>query len=393
MDNRLSLAEKSLFMVGYVGILGFMSQQAQEQDSDVPSEAGLSLVDADIHQRWADDQAIIKYLPDRYKDDGLVLPELLYRNPGEFLRQDEVTETGDKPGTDLEKIADEHLDEFDIDYAMLTGNSWFNLAALPNRDYAHELARAFNEWLVNDVLPVDDRFLGSLYVAPKAPEKAADLIREYGDHPQIRQVLLPGGAEVPYGRSQYWPMYEAAEEKNLAMAVHPFSEGHGTSNPPTGAGHPNNYIEWHTLLGAYYMGQLASIVTEGVFVEYPDLRWAFIEGGYGWLPHFMWRLDKNWKGLRSQVPWLEEKPSHYIRNNVWFASQPVEEPEEPEHHDYILEMMHADEMLIYASDYPHWDGDDPEWGLPPMDDEMKQAIRHENAAELWDLPTDGSGLE
>jgi len=55
----------------------------------------------------------------------------------------------------------------------------------------------------------------------------------------------------------------------------------------------------------------------------------------------------------------EEKPSHYIRNNVWFASQPVEEPERPKFHDYILEMMHADEMLIYASDYPHWDGDDP----------------------------------
>jgi len=96
-------------------------------------------------------------------------------------------------------------------------------------------------------------------------------------------------------------MYEAAEEQNLAMAVHPFSEGHGTSNPPTGAGHPNSYIEWHTVLSSYYMGQLASLVTEGVLVEYPDLRWAFIEGGYGWVPT-SWRLDKNWKGLRSQVP-------------------------------------------------------------------------------------------
>jgi len=370
-----------------------MAQDTQGTRQDRRSESELTLVDADVHQRWADDEAIAQYLPDRYRDDGLVLPELLYRNPGEFLRQDEKTEDGNKPGTDLQKICDDHLDKHDIDYAMLTGNSWFNLAALPHRDYAHELARAHNEWLVNDVLPVDDRFIGSMYVAPKAPEKAAELIREYGDHPQIRQVMLTGGAEVTYGRPQYWPMYEAAEEQNLAMAVHPFSEGHGTSNPPTGAGHPNNYIEWHTLLGSYYMGQLASIVTEGVLVEYPDLRWAFIEGGYGWVPHFMWRLDKNWKGLRSQVPWLEEKPSHYIRNNVWFASQPVEEPEQPEFHDYILEMMHADEMLIYASDYPHWDGDDPTWGLPPMDDDMEQAIKHENAAELWDLPTDGSKLK
>ncbi|WP_436348127.1 amidohydrolase family protein [Natronorubrum sp. FCH18a] len=352
----------------------------------------LSLLDADVHQRWADDEEIVQYLPERYKDDGLVLPALLYRNPGEFLRQDEITEDGGKPGSDLEKIVTDHLDKYDIDYAMLTGNSWFNLAALPNRDYAVELARAYNEWLVNDCLPVDDRFLGSLYIAPKAPEKSADLIREYGDHPQIRQVILPGGAEVPYGRPQYWPIYEAAEAHDLAVAVHPYSEGHGTSNPPTGAGAPNSYIEWHTVLGAYYMGQLASLVTEGVFVEYPDLRFAFIEGGYGWVPHFMWRLDKNWKGLRSQVPWLDEKPSHYIRNNVWFASQPIEEPERTEHHNQILEMMHADETLIYASDYPHWDGDDPSWGLPPMDEEMERAIKAENARELWNLPADPAEL-
>ncbi|OYR51812.1 amidohydrolase, partial [Halorubrum sp. E3] len=184
-----------------------MAQDTQGTRQDRRSESELTLVDADVHQRWADDEAIAQYLPDRYRDDGLVLPELLYRNPGEFLRQDEKTEDGNKPGTDIQKICDDHLDKHDIDYAMLTGNSWFNLAALPHRDYAHELARAHNEWLVNDVLPVDDRFIGSMYVAPKAPEKAAELIREYGDHPQIRQVMLPGGAEVPYGRPQYWPMY------------------------------------------------------------------------------------------------------------------------------------------------------------------------------------------
>ena len=199
--------------------------------------------------------------------------------------------------------------------------------------------------------------------------------------------MLPGGAEVPYGRPQYWPMYEAAEEENLAIAVHPFSEA-GSSNAPTGAGQPNSYIEWHTVLGSYYMGQLASIVTEGVLVEYLDLRWAFIEGGYGWVPHFMWRLDKNWKGLRSQVPWLEERPSHYIRENVWFASQPSEDPKTPEQHQQILEMMHADETLVFASDYPHWDGDDPTWGLPSMSDEFDRAVRYENALELWDLPVE-----
>lgn len=369
-----------------------MPRSNQGQVVETESEESMMLLDADVHQRWADEKEIIQYLPERYRDSGIVVPELLYQNPGGFLKQDEEPENGGAPASDLEKIVTDHVEKHDIDYAMFTGNSWLDLGDLPNRDYANALARAFNEWLVNDCLTVDERFLGSMYVAPKAPKKGAELIREYGDHPQIRQVMLPGGAEIPYGRPHYWPLYEAAEEQNLAIAVHPFSEGHGMSNPPTGAGHPNTYIEWHTLLGAYYMGQLASIITEGVPVKYPDLRFAFIEGGYGWVPHFMWRLDKNWKGLRSQVPWLEKRPSQYIRENVWFASQPIEEPEKPEYHDYILEMMHADETLVFASDYPHWDGDDPFWGLPSMDEGMERAVKCENAMELWDLPADPTDL-
>ena len=370
-----------------------MPNDSQGMIVESDSEKEMMLLDADVHQRWTDDEEIIQHLPKRYQDDGIVVPELLYRNPGGFLKQDETPESGGKPSSDLEKIVTDHVEKHDIDYAMFTGNSWLHLGALPNRDYASALARAYNQWLVEECLTVDERFLGSMYVAPRAPEKGAELIREYGDHPQVRQVMLPGAAEVPYGRPQYWPLYEAAEDMNLAIAVHPFSEGHGVSNPPTGAGHANTYIEWHTLLGAYYMGQLSSIVTEGVLVEYPDLRWVFLEGGYGWLPHFMWRLDKNWKGLRSQVPWLKEKPSHYIRKNVWFASQPIEEPERPEYHDYILEMMHADETLVFASDYPHWDGDDPMWGLPSMSEEMERAIKCENAMQLWDLPAGSTELD
>ncbi len=367
-----------------------MSNSDQGVAEQSASESELSLIDCDIHQRWKDEDEFIQYLPEQYKRDGIVTPTLLYRNPGGFLRLDEVTDDGGKPGSDLQKIADDHLDEYDIDYAILTGNSWLNLGAVPNREYAAALADAYNQWLIEECLTVDDRFIGSIYAAPKNPEASAAQIREYGDHPQVKQVLMPGGSEDPYGRPRYWPIYEAAEEMDLAVGVHPFSEGHGVANPPTGAGHPNSYIEWHTLLGAYYMGQLASLVTEGVFVEYPDLRFAFLEGGYGWLPHFMWRLDKNWKGLRSQVPWLEKKPSEYIRENVWFASQPIEEPEQPEHHNQILEMMHADEILVFASDYPHWDGDSPTWGLPPMDDDMERAIRYENAQELYDLPVERS---
>ncbi|ODR83387.1 amidohydrolase [Haladaptatus sp. W1] len=363
------------------------------------AEDNYLLIDCDVHNRWADDKVVTERLPEYYRvgdgyagHQGIISPSFLYQNHGGFA-QEEVRAEEEVPGSDLDRIREKHLDEYGIDFAVLTGNSMINLGAVPNRDYTVEVARAYNSWLIEECLPRDERFIGALLVPPRAPEAAAEIIEDMSDHSRVRAILLPGASEKPYGQPEYWPMYEAAEAQNLAVLVHPSSESHGATHPPTGAGYPNMYFEWHSVLGALYIGQLASLIAEGVFVEFPNLRVGFIEGGYGWVPHFMWRMDKDWKGLRSQVPWLEEPPSEYIRRNVWFSTQPMEEPETHEMHDQILEMMHADETLMFASDYPHWDSDSPEWGIPSLPEHMEDQIRYGNAKELFDLPDDPTTLQ
>jgi predicted TIM-barrel fold metal-dependent hydrolase len=139
-------------------------------------------------------------------------------------------------------------------------------------------------------------------------------------------------------------------------------------------------------LPANYIGHLTSLVTEGVFSEYPSLRFVCIEGGIAWVPHLMWRLDKNWQSLRIQVPWLEKPPSEYIKEQVRFTTQPFPEPENTEHLRQILEMIHAEQTVMFSSDHPHWDNDDPRYGIPPLEESMERAIYAENAAELYDLP-------
>jgi hypothetical protein len=47
------------------------------------------------------------------------------------------------------------------------------------------------------------------------------------------------------------------------------------------------------------MAHVNSLVCEGVFERFPNLQFVGIEGGIGWLPHLMWRMDKNWKALRE----------------------------------------------------------------------------------------------
>ncbi|WP_423747000.1 amidohydrolase family protein (plasmid) [Haladaptatus sp. SPP-AMP-3] len=351
-----------------------------------------TLIDCDIHQRWKDESEVIRYLPEQYKDRGLQAPEILYDNVAEFSRRDAIPDDGSHPGSDIPKMKEQHLDEFGVDYAILTGNSYLNLSALPNDDYAAELAVASNEWAIDRWLSEGGPFVGSLLAAPQKPKRMAEMIRNLGQHPRVVQVVMPMAAQLPYGHEYYWPMYEAAEEMGLPIALHPYTEGHGVTRPPTGAGYPRTYFEWHTLLGTYAMGQLVSLVAEGVLPSFPDLDFVVIEGGLSWVPHFLWRMDKDWKALRAQVPYLEKPPSEYVKDQVRFTTQPIEEPDDPEHLLQILKMMNASETVMFASDYPHWDTDSPLYALPPMPEEMETGVMAGNAQELYGLPDDPASL-
>ena len=57
------------------------------------------------------------------------------------------------------------------------------------------------------------------------------------------------------------------------------------------------------------MAHIMSMVTEGVFERFPTLKVVLYEGGVFWLPHMMWRFDKNWKAQRAETPWVQELPS------------------------------------------------------------------------------------
>jgi predicted TIM-barrel fold metal-dependent hydrolase len=348
----------------------------------------LKIIDCDVHNALRSERDLLPYLPDVWKDRvaqaGLGLMYSGYYSPVGVGRQDATPPSGGGVGSDPDFVIKQLVEPYNMEYAILTGNL-FSVSVGHDPDFAAAVASAYNDYLVEHWLDKDPRFKGSLFVALQDPQLAAIEIDRLGSHPGFVQVVSSSASRMPLGQRFYHPIYEAAERNGLPIAIHPGAEGAGQANPPTAAGYPTWYIEWHTCLSTTFMAHLTSLICEGVFEKYPRLKFVFIEGGVSWLPHLMWRLDKNYTALRSQVPWLKKMPSAYIRDHCFFTTQPIEEPNQPSHLKQIFEMIDAQHILLYSSDYPHWDFDSPDHILRWLKPEERRRIFYENAKQLYKL--------
>ena len=174
---------------------------------------------------------------------------------------------------------------------------------------AEAMAGAANDWLIAEWLEREPRLRGSIIVSANQPQLAVREIERVGGHPSVVGVMLPVRSSRPYGNAIFHPIFAAAAERSLVVSIH---YGGWPGNPATGVGWPSFYIEEWAARGALFQSQLMSLVSEGLFARVPEARIALVEAGWAWLPPFLWRFDKDWKGLRRETPWVDRLPSSYV---------------------------------------------------------------------------------
>ena len=133
---------------------------------------------------------------------------------------------------------------------------------------------------------------------------------------------------------------------------------------PSSIGWPSYRLEYYIAEAQAHQAQLLSLILEGVFGKFPELKVVMMESGISWLPAFMWRANKTWKGVRVEVPWVDRPPADIMRDQVRLTTQPFDGPPAQADLQQLLEQIGSDRMLLFSSDYPHWqfDGDSP---IPP----------------------------
>jgi predicted TIM-barrel fold metal-dependent hydrolase len=339
------------------------------------------IFDADLHHQYRSLEALAPYMPDGNVDPYYTHGSGLHNAVGAY-RLDAVPPGGGTPGSDPEFVVQHHLDRHDLSYAILNPAGFLGLGGLPDIDLAADLARATNEWTINEWLPVDERYLGAIFITPRDPQHAAEEIRRLGDHPRMVQVTV---TSVPclLGNRFLHPIYEACEEFGLPFNIHVGGAETGINRGSYSVGAPTTFMEYHVGMCVPAIQHLISWISEGIPVKFPNVKLVLNEFGVAWLPWVMWRMDTEWRAAKD-VPWLTKRPSEYIRESVRFTTQPLEEPENPKDLVTLLELIHGDELLIFSSDYPHWDADEPDSsGFRPFPEDWLRKIFWENPCALY----------
>jgi uncharacterized protein len=361
-------------------------------DSSIAERKKIGIVDCDVHPAAPTPSELAPFLAEKWRkhlstygvrqanqptNSVVPYPRMA---PGHGMRMDSWPPSGGPPASDLDFLREQLLDDCNVEFGILqplTAGS-----TTTHQELGSALCRATNEWQLEKWTQTEPRLKAALCVPQEDARSAVAMIERYSGIADFVHIAVPTRTMEPFGRQRYWSIFEAAEHCNLPICMHAPAFGYHCNSA---TGWVSYYIEEHIAFAHPPQTVITSLIMEGVFERFPGLKVVLVEGGFAWVPALGWRLDKHWNRMRDEVPHVKRPPSEYLREHFWFTTQPIEEPERPEHLLDTIRWIGA-ERLLFSTDYPHWDFDDPDRTFRVnISERERAAIFRDNALALFRL--------
>ena len=295
------------------------------------------VIDADGHVR------------DRDADIRAFMEEPYRRRQGSLLPNDEWDSSMyGKLGMNITDVPTrlKDMDKEGIEMSVLFPTGGFRVTQSPEKDYAAAFCRGYNNWIAS-VCKESPRLKGvGLVPFQDVPAAVAEVNRAITKLGLVGIAIGSFGMKEHLGTPTFWPIYEELQRLNAPLLVHNSRSG------------PAGEIRFDTFLFKHTIGRpfetlldCAALMYGGVPEKFPKLRIAFLECGCGWVPYWMDRMDEEYEKRESEAPLLKAKPSEYMTRGNWFYAAEPEESTLP----YVIDRI-GDDKIVFASDYPHWDG-------------------------------------
>jgi len=286
-------------------------------------------------------------------------------------------------GRDLDRrMADMKRDG--IDAEVIYANETLALYMAPDPAYQMCVARAFNDWAMelfgahrNIFVPVGALPVSDIGAAVKEVERIAKL--------GFRSVKIPiTVSDRPYNRPEYEPLWSALADCGMVLALHAFSNDRDMY--PEDWGEKDGFggaLDFMVMRMVDGMSPVSLLISAGVPMRHPDLKFAVVECGAGWLAWLLYALDEQYEKKHMWIqPKLDLRPSEYFERQgyVTFGDDPS-----------ALGNLHMTGAanLMWGSDYPHDEGTFPhsqeviERTFAGVSESDKRKIVCDNAARLY----------
>lgn len=249
----------------------------------------------------------------------------------------------------------EFLDDVGIESTILYPTRGLAFGKVVSRDWAVDLARAYNDWLYETYLEKNARFKAMALIPLQDPYAAAAELRHAVSDLGMYGAMLPStGIQVNLGREFYWPIYEEANRLRCCLAIH------GGAHANLGLDDLNPYAPVHAL--GHPFGQMicfAAIVFNGLCDKFSCVRFGFLEGGVAWFLTCLERFDRSYEthiqyDPRGEFLQLEpgESVSEYILRHVGHDRIFISCEGREAHLPYAIRTV-GHGPFIYATDFPH----------------------------------------
>ncbi len=240
--------------------------------------------------------------------------------------------------------------------------------------------QAYNDWLAEFCQAHPDEIKGIAMVNLDDVRKGVEeLQRSHRMGLSGAMITVYPPEDRPYDRPEYEPLWATAEELQIPLSLHSFTNHGGPVADTVKA-------TAMTVIDHWVRVSLADMIFSGVFERFPRLRVVAVEQGLAWAPYFIEQLDFAYTQRPQREDWVRFQsdlvPSDFFHRNVFLSFQ--DDRTGIRERDII-----GVDCLTWGSDYPHAEGTFPRSrqvlgeilaGVP--DDEVRK-IAGENAARLY----------
>jgi predicted TIM-barrel fold metal-dependent hydrolase len=368
------------------------------QQADARGLDDVLIVDVDCHHYETDNFApILEYIEDpslrqvaintyQYKGPGAVL----YDQPGYQDVGGRVTRYMTRKGEKIEELGQPRevaqtlrwMNALSVDYACLFPTPMLFLGLHPQPEVEVALARAYNRWITEVILPSNSRLRSMLYLPFNDPEATYRTVKEFAGRKGVIGFMVVSTRYKPVYENAYMKTYALLEEAGLPLSFHASYNWNDQLVSLT-----NRFITAHAVGFTFFNAvHCANWIVNGLPERFPKLKVIWIESGLAWIPWLMQRLDNDFRMRTSEAPSLKRLPSEYMRD-MFYTSQPMEMVNNRDALELTFKMINAETQLLYSSDYPHWDMDLPStiWDLPFLNEQAKRKILGLNAKRVFNL--------